>query len=431
MIYDYDRSKSRIALAGPGAVEKWRSDLRRMTKIYKSVESTPEEKQHEILLEARSYFIPFRSNFEAWIFDEVLPSRDAKKQDWWEQKVAKAAWDAQRSIENSLLFPVSWNYKTEQHEPSVHAMVSTIDKNVTRYQRAFNLAFKALDELFQERARKGKESLKPVELLHVGPVQVVIHNQGRYEQGSTDKELEDELGNITQAVHRIEHAGFSQAVKGLTVHIVFVSVGLHAGAYDPSKDELTLYPLGTGRENNQTLIHECGHRFYAKALPANARAHWKEIIDARALTIENSDIDHFVDKYIKPEVTKGFLPERRELLQKIHEESPELESKCRALIEHVPGFTTNIEEIRDFLKTHYKGTRVNLEEITDYAATDEKEAFAEAFQLYVIHGPGALGPWTRNFFKAISRSGGAKLARIEDPWNVFYGGVVPSTSQVV
>ena len=425
MIYNYDRSKSRIALSGPGAVEKWRSDLRRMTKIYKSVETAPEEKQHDILLEARGYFIPFRKNFEVWVFDEVLPSRDAKKQDWWEQKVAKAAWDAQRSIESSLLFPSSWNYKTEQYEPSVHAMVSIIEKNVTHYQRAFNLAFKALDELFQERARKGKESLKPVELLHVGPIQVVVHNQGRDEQYNPHKALEDELGNLVQTVHRIEHAGFPQAVKGLTVHISFVSIGMRSGLYDPSKDELTLYPLSTGHDNNETLIHECGHRFYFKVLPANARAHWKEVIDARALTLEDSDIDHWVDKYIKPEVTNGFLPERHELLQKIHEGSLELESKCRDLVEHTPAFTKDPEEIRDFLKKHYKGKRVNLEEITDYATGDEKEAFAEAFMLYVLHGPGALGPWTQNFFKIISHAGGAKLARIEDPWNIFYG-VAPS-----
>ena len=41
--------------------------------------------------------------------------------------------------------------------------------------------------------------------------------------------------------------------------------------------------------------------------------------------------------------------------------------------------------------------------------TNAEEAFAEAFKLYIIRGPGKLGEWTRWFFREIVRTGGATL----------------------
>ena len=404
--YSYDRS--RIALS-VGSTEPWRSDLRKMTRIYKSIPTATEDKRLELFLEGRGLFATFNHNFEAWVYDDLLPSREPKKQNWREQQVAKTAWTALMTI--SGLFPDSWNYKNERHEPAPYELERSIDKNIVRYQRAFNVALKEIDELLREREQSGKVRLQPVELLHVGPVQVVVHNQGREERPSMEEDLDDELRTLKDAVHRIEHAGFPQAVKGLTVHISFVQTALRAGHYDSGKDELFLFPLGTGREDHETLIHECGHRFYYKSLPANARAHWKEVVDARALTIEDADIDHMIAKYIEPAVKRdGWTPSRDTLRREIHEGSAELEAKCRELSDHVPSFTSDVEEIRSFWKKHYSGSRINLEEISDYGSTNDMEAFAEAFMLYVVRGPGALGPWTQNFFKAISRSGGARLA---------------------
>ena len=411
-MYSYDR---RVALQiGPADTEKWRSDLRRMTKIYKSIPTAPDAATKlEYFLEARGLFGTFHRNFEEWAYDDVLTSRDPAKQNYSEREVAKHVWTALGTLGHRL-FPDQWNHVTDKHEPAPWVMEREIDKNITRYQRAFNIAFKAIDDLLQFRKEQGTpDRLEPIELLTVGSVQVVVHNQGR-EGRHIEEELDDELRTLSDAVARMTRAGFPQASAGLTVHISFVQTQLRAGQYDPSIDELVLYPLGMGRENNETFIHECGHRFYYKALPGNARIHWKAIIDARAVTIESSDIDHMVEKYVIPVVkTHGHTPFRDELMRDIHEESVELEAKCRELADHMPAFTNDPEEVREFWQKNYGGARVNLEEISDYGSTDEKEAFAEAFMLYVTKGPRQLGPWTRQFFETISRGGGAKLSMVE------------------
>lgn len=383
-----------------------------MTKIYKSIPTAPDdETKLAYFEEARRLFANFHNTFEAWAYDELLTTRDKDKQTWEERQVATTVWTALATL-GYQIFPTQWSSKTDKHESAPWAMERDIDKNITRYQRAFNVAFKAIDDLLATRKNQGKVPLEPVELLHIGPVQVVIHNQGR-EERNNDGSLDDELGSLTDAIHKIIKAGFPEAVRGLTVHVSFIQTALRAGQYDPSKDELYLFPLGVGRENNQTLVHEIGHRFYFRALPANAREHWKEVIDSRAVIIEDKDIDHMVDKYMAPWIkAHGSTPFRTELLPLIHEESEELAAKCRELSDHVPAFTREPEEIRDFWKKNYKGERVNLEEVTDYGNTNEKEAFAEAFMLYVTQGPRALGPWTRQFFETISRGGGAKLSRV-------------------
>lgn len=63
-------------------VKKWRQDLRRMTKIYRSIDTSPwnypgdEKKQQQELLkfnEARGLFRTFSKNFEKWYRFELLP----------------------------------------------------------------------------------------------------------------------------------------------------------------------------------------------------------------------------------------------------------------------------------------------------------------------------------------------------------------------
>ena len=400
---------------GPGDTEKWRTDLRKMTKIYKSVQTVPEDQKLPTLLEARDLFRTFSKTFDDWVYKELLPSVKPDEQSYQEQKVAKAVWTALISIAD--LFPVSYNYKTDKHETSVFAFERDIDKNITKYQRAFNIALKAIEDLIKDRKELGTTQLEAIELLHVGPIQVVVHNQGR-EKRDMEGALDDELRSIKHATDLIVRAGFPKAVEGLTLHVSFIQTKLIAGHYDHSNDELVLFPLGVGRENNHTFIHECGHRFYYRALPSNARQHWGEVIDQHAVIIEKSDIDHMVDKYVKPYADKHrHTPNRQEIMPIIQrEETVEMAAKCIEMSNHMPVFTNDPEEVRKFwLDSDYiLGARVNLEEISNYASTDEKEAFAEAFMLYITEGPRSLGPWTLDFFKRISQAGGAKFASMRD-----------------
>lgn len=399
----------------PASLEKWRGDLRRMTKIYRSVPAAPEDKQLELFQEAKGLFRTFHDNFETWVYDTLLSSRDHAKQSWSENQVAKTAWSFLATISPSTIFPDSYNYRTEKHEPDPYELARKIDQNVTRYQRAFNIAMKDIESLLELKAGEGKtvHKLEPTEQFHLGSLTIVVHNQGREERGA-EESLDDELRTLTNAVGKMNRAGFPQAAQGLTVHISFIQTKLRAGQYAPAEDELYLFPLGLGRENNETFIHECGHRFYYRTLPGNARKHWEEVIDSRAVRITEEDIDRMVDKYIRPHFQRTqHTPFRDQLEQVIHEDSEELEAKYRELADRMPAFegSNDPEVVRDWWKKNLLDERVNLEHISDYGATDAKEAFAEAFMLYVVNGPGAVGPWTRQFFETVSRSGGAKFAR--------------------
>ena len=69
--------------------------------------------------------------------------------------------------------------------------------------------------------------------------------------------------------------------------------------------------------------------------------------------------------------------------------------------------TYNRKEVATKLSDRWvgPGKEIPIEHITNYGNTNAEEAFAEAFKLYIVRGPGKLGEWTRWFFREIVRTG--------------------------
>jgi hypothetical protein len=271
-----------------------------------------------------------------------------------------------------------------------------------------NAALKAVAELLEYYANTGKSDRLPAEEQHqIGGVTVLIKNSDRANRGADFEEtIDSELSTLKHAIDRIAHAGFRKATDGLTIILQFDRKDLRAGQYEATKDELIMFPLGMGHEDNDTLTHEIGHRYYFRVLPPNARAYWEETLDNRSAQIEAGDVTYFMRHYIDPDST-GYI-DRRTIQRKVEQESDEtLKAKLFYLAEHLPGFTNVPAEIEKHLMSE-KGVRVDLEFITEYGATNAKEAFAEAFREWVLRGPRALGPWTREFFMRITHAGGSQ-----------------------
>jgi hypothetical protein len=170
-----------------------------------------------------------------------------------------------------------------------------------------------------------------------------------------------------------------------------------------------------GMESNSTLIHEIGHRFYYRSMPTNAQAYWEEVIDSRSVKITAGDVQYFVNTFIRPEFDRNehmpYAPDvRGRVKAEIEEETP-LRAKMHYLALHFPGGQSPDEAASRLMGE--VDTRVDLEFISEYGATNAKEAFAEAFMLWVTKGPRAVQAWTRDFFVRLTRAGGgsAKYAR--------------------
>lgn len=389
-----------------GTVDRWKTDLRIMTKVYRSVGPTPEDVP--TFKEAMKLFRSFRENFDEWTYKVLLPKKGRGTQPYLEDEVRKKAWTALSTL--SGLFPDQWNSVTDKHEPAPWLLLQNRETYIRRYQKAFTDAFKAIEEYIESKGQAGAglERAEARSIHQVGPFNVVVLNPGRE---TMEEELDDFMRKLKEMGAKITHAGFAKAIEGLTVTVDFVREDLRAGHYNPSKDELVIFPLGFDRD---TFFHEVGHRFWFRELPANARAHWNETLSTQTVEIQREDIEGFAAKYIEGQPSML----SRELVQLVNqkEDDPEIQAKYRTLADGSPGGWANTSrEIEDYLVREFKGKRVYLEEISDYGNTSPVEAFAEVFMMWVAEGPGRVNPWTRQFFKEISRAGGAKIAT-KDPW---------------
>lgn len=392
-------------------VEQLQSDLRRMTKIYQAIPADSSEQAVKQFVEAQGLFKAFHDNVETLVYQQLLTG-DSDKENWAEKALREKAWSFLINVSPSRLLPKKWDYKTDTYVAAPWALEHDRQTNVRRYQRDARAFFTALTEYIDYKQRVGESlDVRPeVEVTDIAGIHVIIHNKQRTEHG--DKTMREALDSLDVAIDKMKRAGFKRAYEGLTLHIGFgIPKGLVAGLYNPAEDELWVYALGLSKDNG-TFIHECGHRFYFKRLGSNAKAEWERIIGERMVKVTPEAVDIWMDAYeSRPEVQRGFslLTKDRLALASSLDLSESMAAQVRFLADFMPGFTRENDEIRAWLKKEHVGTQVALEHISDYGATNAWEAFAEAFKLYVLKGPGAIGDWTRQFFKDIVRSGGASV----------------------
>lgn len=416
-MYSYDRRVARTV--SKADLEPWAADLRRMTKIYRSIPAAPDEKRGEVFSEAKQLFKNFAKHFRDWVYTTVLPSMSKDRpRSYLEEEVRKKAWDAIIAIDGGGLFPSSWDYKTETYSDAPWEVAQKIDTNVRRYQRAFTQAFKALGEYIEEEERKkgGPLERRETEKYEVAGMKVLIHGLGR-EDVDYEEDVDDFVRALSFFARRIERAGLGKATHGLTVEVTFADpetlsrpTDLTAGMYKAQTDSLMVFPLGFIKSDGGTFTHECGHRFWFRELGTEARAHWDEVMGKRMTEITKEDVHEFTDKYLAkhPDL---YTRELEALIDRT-EDDEEKKVKFKELAQSSGPITVKNEEtdkLRDILMRSV-GEKVHIEDISEYARTSPVEAFAEAFRWYVLKGPSGLGPFTRQFFETIVRSGGAKVA---------------------
>lgn len=425
-----------VAAITKASLEKWKRDLRVMTKIYRDIRldlpwDAPKEEEAEVFArcqEANDLFRNFHNNFDEWVYRTVLPKVESgEPEPYLQEKIRKSSWNFLAALSPGTLFPDKWTGQGggENRVYDLREIQRKREGNIKRYQVAATKAFTDLEEYLEQQGG-ALERRAPVEHYEVSGVNVVVKNWGRnLDPDWLEENLQETFSLLRETLEQIKRAGFPEAVRGLGVTVDFdQEKGLVAGKYQAGADVLTLYPLGIGRDTGRgglgTLVHEIGHRYWFRELPGQARAHWTEVMEARGVKITGDDILRFSKGVSDKAKSNPWLSDDEILRTALpYAEGVEDEVKFRELSHaSLVPLTGDFHEFDsgsyvERLKSLYEGESLQLEEISEYANEGAVEAFAECFWKWVLQGPRALGEWTRDFFKKVSRAGGAKVAMIQ------------------
>jgi hypothetical protein len=422
-------------------LNQWKKDLRKMTKLYRSLEASSDPKAIRQFKEAHKYWITFRQNWEKWVNIELLvdkkdrlptdiPSEEKQRKE--EMKVA--TWQAEMSIND--LFPETYSFQLHKHveapwelDSARHRKGDTRKNKIIVYQKAFKKAFDAIEDYIKYHAEV-VNTVKKTERVNVKGINVLISGMKEDEDpnGPNMKRIKKFIQNdLPKAVELIKKEKIKQTLKGLTIELTLSgakSVGVQSGAggsYNYTTDWLRMYPMGMGSDSIPTIVHELGHRYYYRDLPRKAASAWEDAINKKSIQIKNNHMEDFWNKYVLPYAKSDeweFKWNKKSVIPiiKKKEDNPNLEAIYLYLAHNLSTFFMDRmsqeerdKKIKDRFKERNKDEWIPLEFITDYARTNASEAFAETFKLWVIGKKGRLGEWTRAFFKEIVRSGGANI----------------------
>jgi len=246
-------------------------------------------------------------------------------------------------------------------------------------------------DLLLEAATKWPEKVEGGdELFTIGSFRV--HNT----VGATGAELESLKKTIAAAekmARRVPVPGFARTIYG-DIHVVArITKAHHAAWYQPGDDSLYLRRAAkTGMDEAQSLVHELGHRFWAKFSKTDQRASWGQ----HHREVENNDIPR--DEVKLPEVGDS-VPELK--LRGV---------KGDPVVSRTDGANFYFDvpvrgQVRTFSIGRYKLFVLRKENMkrarnfpTLYSAKDEEEHFCESLKLLAA---GALSDEHAIPFKAI------------------------------
>jgi hypothetical protein len=400
--------------------EKWKADLRKMTKIYKSLKAESTPQAIKAFEQARKLFNTFRDNWERWHTQFTKKTFVADKgnvETIYQQEVRVKGWRAEMEI--SSLFPTTYDYNTKTDVPAPWQLDSaryrrgdTRKNKIIVYQKAFKKAFDAIEELIRYEFDVIKPDTK--EQLNVAGVNLII-TQDTATGNFSKKNLKMFIEILPQAIKAIKKSGFTDTLKGLTVKLRLTDrkTGDVGGEYITHNDTIAIYKWGIADKPSalRTLVHELGHRYYRRALNQKARDAWDNAIWKSFITVEKEHVNEFFNKYIKPNFTPNdegkYSTDKKDRNRlnsviKKNESDPNRKAIFLYLL-HADTFSITLDSLMDLV-----GERIHIEFISDYAKKNTEEAFCEAFALWV-NNRNQLGEWTRDFFKEIVRTGGANL----------------------
>lgn len=416
-------------------LNKWDTDLSKMTKAYKSLKADESDLKRFIML--KKAFIVFSKNFEKWIYRNILKNKKSKDESYFQTEVRTTAWSfIIRGISDYDLFPETYDYKNEKHIPAPWELDSGFKKNnrktnITRYQGLWRKFKEAFIGLIEYEANKIDE-IKSDEIVNVGKINIIIKNRTK-EWG--DKYIKKFIKHVKNVTSVIKKEGLDKSIRDLAIELNFdpsdisgLPSGLTAGAYDRNSDKLYILPLGiSDKLSSSTLIHEIGHRYWFKHVPSKAKKAWEEKINSQMIAIKKEHIDKFFDKYWDNDRfgdnIGSFMPSDKIIKDLKNIIDPTLKIVFDYLSDNRPWFNVEVdkeryEKYKDYMVKHHKGEQIPLEWITDYGRTNPSEAFAETFRIWVSGNKGKLGPWTRAFFKEIVATGGVNIK--EEKNNLIY-----------
>jgi hypothetical protein len=403
-------------------LEGWKSDLRKMTKIYKSVEAENTPKAVKKFKEGMKLFRTFRENWERWYTQftkkKFVPGEDNTESIYSKEARVKG-WQAEMAINN--IFPDDYNDGKFTPRPDLldrprYNKGDTRKNKIIVYQKAFKNAFNAMEELIKYQFELVTPDSR--DQINVAGINLLI-TQDKDTGDWAKEKLKMFIDTLPKAVKAIKQSGFKDSLRGLTVKLRLTErpgQGEKGGEYITHEDTLAIYAWGMADKQTalHTLVHEIGHRFYRRTLPKNAQDAWSSAIWKKFVHIEKYHIEDFFRKYIEGKFEKKWddpneyteikKPERNKLMDSIkkNENDPNTKAVYQYLVQTI-SWSTSLKELLS-----YEGERIHIEFITDYARKNTEEAFCEAFALWVV-ARGRLGEWTRDFFKEVVRSGGANI----------------------
>jgi hypothetical protein len=272
-------------------------------------------------------------------------------------------------------------------------------------------------------------------------VNYVIH--GKSLTPDKKQHIEKALNTVHATQKQLKEFGLGKSLDGLTVEIhgekpstVDLREGRGqmgdwvAGWYNYPRDELRLFPLGEedSRYTHYTLVHELGHRVFARNLSERARRQWEDTINSARIEYSKEHIDKFAEKFLTLDNTyiKGNetglhkYVDRSKVIAAVSKDDSEDKFVYNHLAKQIPyTFFSDDGRTIEGMKEHYaqnfkSGQYFSKEFVTDYANTNPTEMFAEVFAHYVLKGPGAVPPWTRAQFRAILRENNIQLTKSLD-----------------
>jgi hypothetical protein len=377
-------------------LSQWESDLRKMTKIYRSVPTdsdriwqygewfdNPDHKKNlRVWEEARKIFNRYEKNIHNIVYDDMLPGPD-KEKTWQERAIREKAWSFITDIRSSSLFDRSYNYRTDQHEPDLPKLGQIREANIRRYQNSAREFFEALEDWLA--LKGGSHSSNRIEQMNLAGFQVRIYDA---------KGLEGKIAFAKAGLEKYKERAQAYAPI-LLQHQVPINIypnkshGDAEASYDPTTKTISLWEWATisSRRINRlvwVLAHEMGHHVFKTVLNNSQRNLWERVIKGDYKDLDFRD----VVKMMRPgEDISDFI-------KRIENEDPILQLQLETLWYNPSTKDLELFSIRDIIKYLEKGgnpmVRVPTTPISQYAAKNPEEAFCEAIGVLVGLGPQGL-----------------------------------------
>lgn len=398
-------------------LEKWKGDLRKMTKIYQSLKAEDTPQAVKEFKEANKLFIQFRQNWEKF-YTQFGGKMIGNDEPMLAKEVRVTGWQAETSFSN--FFPDAYDYNLKTHVPAPWELDRGRRRGDTRknkilvYQKAFKKAFDAIETLIKNKFDVVKPDTE--EKINVAGINLIITKD--MDTGNwTHKNIKMFVDILPKAVQAIKKAGFSKPLRGVTVRLEMTERSgnnTKGGEYHSNDNTLSIYKWGIADKTSalRTLVHELGHLYYRTYLTQKARDAWDKAIWNSFITVEKKHVEEFFNAHIFNKVEpndEGYYyvdkPQKNRIIATIKktENDPSRKAIFDYIVHNLP-FKATLDKAKDELD----GARIHIEFISDYARKNTEEAFCEAFAIYV-NQRGKLGEWTREFFKEIARSGGANI----------------------